>query len=60
MQYLNSKGLQDGFGRVVFDMLLAKRASLVGASEGGGTLVDQVYEKGDPTSSIGVAAEPES
>ena len=27
MQYLNSKELQAGFQRVVFDMLLAKRAS---------------------------------
>ena len=27
MQYLNSKELQAGFQRVVFDMLLSKRAS---------------------------------
>ncbi len=27
MQYLNSKELQAGFQRVVFDMLLAKKAS---------------------------------
>ena len=32
MQYLNSKELQAGFQRVVFDMLLAKRAA---AAEGG-------------------------
>ena len=28
MQYLNSKDLQAGFQRVVFDMLLAKQAAL--------------------------------
>lgn len=33
MQYLNSKELQAGFQRVVFDMLLAKRAA-AGTLEG--------------------------
>ena len=33
MQYLNSKELQAGFQRVVFDMLLAKRAAGRGARE---------------------------
>jgi type I restriction enzyme R subunit len=35
MQYLNSKELQAGFQRVVFDMLLAKRAAGVGGDESG-------------------------
>ena len=33
MQYLNSKELQAGFQRVVFDMLLAKKGPTVGMAE---------------------------
>lgn len=36
MQILNSKELSAGFGRVVFDMLLAKRAVGAEAQERGG------------------------
>jgi len=35
MQYLNSKELQAGFQRVVFDMLLAKRATGDGPRDSG-------------------------